>query len=265
MEELKTSADTAVMYGAHYLLSRFLPTSLYRLLMNLVNRNSSIYMANMIGPETSLSIGSHRLNNIHYFISPPSYCSIVYNIFTYDNKLYISIVTSSKLITNARELMRQFRLQIDTLHELLHKRRIPGESKRQKRPIFFTEDQLAPEIAQADTATVSHPQTLSPQPQLFGSQSPTSPLPHQLTNLSDEQISIDLSNKLHNIQDELNQLSGDYELGIPAVVERYEELKEKFSSILYELRRRKSLADFGGNVILINIQVYYIRYKLNWF
>lgn len=263
MEELKTSADTAVMYGAHYLLSRFLPTSLYRLLMNLVNRNSSIYMANMIGPETSLSIGSHRLNNIHYFISPPSYCSIVYNIFTYDNKLYISIVTSSKLITNAKELMRQFRLQIDTLHELLHKRRIPGESKRHKRPIFFTEDQLAREIAPADPAAVS-PQTLSPQQQLFESQSPTSSFSHQMTNLSDEQISIDLSNKLHNIQDELNQLSGDYELGNPAVVERYEELKEKFSNILYELRRRKSLADFGGNVILINIQVHCILNKLNF-
>nr|XP_027202092.1 uncharacterized protein LOC113796046 [Dermatophagoides pteronyssinus] len=232
MEELKTSADTAVMYGSHYLLSRFLPQCLYRVLMNLVNRNSSVYMSNMTGPETALSIGSHRLNKVFYFLSPPSYCSLVYNIFSYDQKLHISISTSSKLITNSKELMRHFRGQIDTLHELLSKRRVPGESKRAKRPTFLG-DQLAAQ-----------------QQQLYGNQPATS-----LIEVSSAGGSVDLSDKLHEIQDELNQLSGAYEMGDPAVVQRYEELKEEFTTILYEMRRRKSLADYGhASNIVINIE-----------
>ncbi|OTF77760.1 hypothetical protein BLA29_008398, partial [Euroglyphus maynei] len=232
MEELKTSADTAVMYGSHYLLSRFLPQSLYRVLMNLVNRNSSVYMSNMTGPETALSIGSHRLNKVFYFLSPPSYCSLVYNIFSYDQKLHISIATSSKLITNSKELMRHLHGQIDILHELLSKRRVPGESKRAKLPLFLG-DQLAAQ-----------------QQQLYGNQPGTS-----LNELTSAAGSVDLSDKLHEIQDELNQLSGAYEMGDPAVVQRYEELKEEFTTILYEMRRRKSLADYGHTSnIVINIE-----------
>ncbi|KAH7640567.1 hypothetical protein HUG17_8036 [Dermatophagoides farinae] len=232
MEELKTSADTAVMYGSHYLLSRFLPQSIYRVLMNLVNRNSSVYMSNMTGPETALSIGSHRLNKVFYFLSPPSYCSLVYNIFSYDQNIYISIATSSKLITNSKELMRHFCGQIDTLHELLSKRRVPGESKRTKRPMFLG-DQLAAQ-----------------QQQLYGNQQATS-----LIEVPAIAGSVDLSDKLHEIQDELNQLSGAYEMGDPGVVQRCEELKEEFTTILYEMRRRKSLADYGHvSNIVINIE-----------
>src|SRR5699024_3776155 len=69
--------------------------------------------------------------------------------------------------------------------------------------------------------------------------------------------SVDLSNKLHEIQDELNRLSEAYDMDEPGVAQRYEALKDEFSSLLFEMRRRKSIADYGGQHgnIMINIEV----------
>lgn len=69
-----------------------------------------------------------------------------------------------------------------------------------------------------------------------------------------DNVSVELTNKLHDIQDELNRLSSAYDMGEPGVSRRYEELKEEFTSLLFEMRRRKSLADYGNN-IMINIEV----------
>lgn len=236
MEELKTSADTAVMYGAHYLLNRLLPRPLYRALLNLVNRNSSIYVSNIQGPETELSIGSHRLVKAYYFLSPPSYCSIVFNIFTMHQKLYLSISSQSKLISNARALSKLFRAQIDLLHVLLSRRRVPGESKRAKRAMF-----LGPEAANhLQAAHAGMYQNIA----------------GQMIDDSTSGAHRDLSGKLHSVQDELNRLSEAYDMGEPGVAQRYEELKDEFTSLLFEMRRRKSIADYGvhGN-ITINIEV----------
>ncbi|KAH9397976.1 hypothetical protein TYRP_019349 [Tyrophagus putrescentiae] len=235
MEELKTSADTAVMYGAHYLLNRLLPRPLYRALLNLVNRNSSIYVSNIQGPETELSIGSHRLVKAYYFLSPPSYCSIVFNIFTMHQKLYLSISSQSKLISNARALSKLFRAQIDLLHVLLSRRRVPGESKRAKRAMF-----LGPEAANhLQAAHAGMYQNIA----------------GQMIDDSTSGAHRDLSGKLHSVQDELNRLSEAYDMGEPGVAQRYEELKDEFTSLLFEMRRRKSIADYGvhGN-ITINIE-----------
>lgn len=235
MEELKTSADTAVMYGSHYLLNRLLPRALYRFLVNLVNRNSSIYMSNMQGPETGLSIGSHRVAKVHYFLSPPSYCSIVYNIFTYNDKLYLSIMSRSKLIPSAKALTRQFRGQIELLHQLLSRRRVPGESKRARRPVLFTE----PSTGQYYRHQISAGQIEQQQ---------------AAASAAMATVPVDLSGKLHQIQDELNRLSTAYDMGEPGVAQRYEQLKEEFTALLFEMRRRKSIADYGNNIV-INIEV----------
>lgn len=238
MEELKTSADTAVMYGAHYLFNRLLPRPLYRALLNLVNRNSSIYVSNIQGPETELSIGSHRLVKAYYFLSPPSYCSIVFNIFTMHEKLYLSISTQSQLISNARALSKLFRAQIDLLHVLLSRRRVPGESKRAKRAMF-----LGPEAA--NHLQAAHARKYMPDHM-------TGILPNDSTSANGVR---DLSDKLHDVQDELNRLSEAYDMGEPGVAQRYEELKDEFTSLLFEMRRRKSIADYGHGNILINIEV----------
>lgn len=221
------------MYGAHYLLNQLLPRPLYRMLINLVNRNSSIYVSNIQGPETPLTIGSHRLLRGYYFLSPPSYCSIVYNIFTTNDKLCIAISSQSKLLPSAKTLCKLFCTQIDLLHTLLSKRRVPGESRRHKRPMM-----LASELTN----------------QMYDQ------LPANMDGVSAE-----LTAKLHEIQDELSQLSEAYDMGEPGVAQRYEELKEEFSNLLYQMRRRKSIADgyamhhSNHHNIMINIEV-----RISW-
>lgn len=78
-------------------------------------------------------------------------------------------------------------------------------------------------------------------------------------------VSAELTAKLHEIQDELSQLSEAYDMGEPGVAQRYEELKEEFSNLLYQMRRRKSIADgyamhhSNHHNIMINIEV-----RISW-
>jgi len=175
-------------------------------------------VSNIEGPETNLSIGSYRLNKVIYFMSPPSYCSLVFNMFTFNNKLYISISSTSQLIPSAKSLAKMFKTQLNRLSNLLSRRRVPGESRRRKRSHIPID---APVYMNASPGGVR-----------------------------------DLTNKLHEVQYELHKLSEAFDNGEPGISKRYEELKDEFTGLLYEMRRRKSIAEHGPN-ILINIEVYF--------
>ena len=205
--------------GAHYLFSRLLPLSIYKFLLNVVNRNSSLYVSNISGPENSISIGSYRLNKVIYFMSSPSYCALTYNVFSFNGKLYISICSTSQLIPSAKSLMKLFVKQLNRLSNLLSRRRVPGESRRRKKSHIPYESPLYME-----------------------------PSPGGV---------VDLTNKLHEVQYELHKLSEHFDSGEPAYIKRYEELKDEFTGLLYEMRRRKSIAEHGPN-ILINIEVFLV-------
>ncbi len=187
--------------------------------MNLINRNSSLYVSNIAGPETNLSIGSYRLNKVIYFLSPPSYCSIVFNMITFNGKLYISILSTSQLIPSAKSLAKMFKIQFNRLSTLLSRRRVPGESRRRKKSYIPIDAPL-------------------------------------YTKASPDGV-IDLTNKLHEVQYELNKLSEAFDAGELGISKRYEELKDEFKGLLFEMRRRKSIAEHGAN-ILINIEVFSI-------
>lgn len=303
MEELKTSADTAVMYGAHYLFSKLLPRPLYRYLINLVNRNSSLYLSNIQGPTPGpLSIGSHRLRKAFYFLSPPSYCAITYNVLSLNDRLYLSISSKAKLLPNARELSKHFGQQVELLAQLLARRRVPGESKRARAQIcarhppqqglavagghpspadgqalsmhqYYDQGAYYPQLDHHHPHPMPHPHARSLLPDLVRN-TPLPPPPPAARHIhlspvgedgSHHQLIIDhglyeganLSDKLHEIQDELNRLSQAYEMHEPGVVAHYELLKSQFTSLLHEMRRRKSIADYGQG-ILINIEVRFL-------
>jgi hypothetical protein len=55
----------------------------------------------------------------------------------------------------------------------------------------------------------------------------------------------------------LNKLSEAFDAGELGISKRYEELKDEFKGLLFEMRRRKSIAEHGAN-ILINIEVFSI-------
>ncbi|RWS10915.1 putative diacylglycerol O-acyltransferase-like protein [Dinothrombium tinctorium] len=226
MEELKTSADPAVMFGVHYFLHNLLPTSIARFLINLIHRNSSVYLSNLQGPEQQLTIGSHRLRKIYFWMSPPPTVAIVFNVITYNQKLFLSVATTSKLLPCGKCLAKFFKEQINLLSFLLSRRRVPGETRHRKR-----NEQLAFEKRASEESV------------------PSAALPQQ---------QIELSAKLSEVQQELFKLTEELE-AFPEqskeISERLEELKEEFSSLMKEIRRRKSIAEYASNNIVINIDV----------
>lgn len=222
MEELKTSADPAVMFGAHFFLHYLLPTRLARFILNLVHRNSSISQANLQGPQQAITIGSYRLHRILYLMSPPPSVSIAFNAISYDGKLWITVSTTSKLLPCAKRLCKKFKCQMEVLSELLSKRRVPGEVRTRKT------------------------QQRSPQYVLDVpfSEEPT--------------FTQDLAAKLNQVQLERFYMSEMLESS-PSnrddIEYRLEELKGEFTDLMKQLRRRKSMAEYGMHNIVINIEV----------
>ncbi|XP_015791926.1 uncharacterized protein LOC107368589 [Tetranychus urticae] len=219
MEELKTSADPAVMYGAHYYLNSLLPGRLYRFILNLIHRNSSICLSNLQGPGTEVSIGSHRLRKILFWMSPPPSVSITFNTISYGDKLFVSVSSSSKLLPCARALAKAFKGQIRQLSELLSKRRVPGEGRPKKRsPNYVIETPF--------TGTGPY-------------------------------LTSDLTAKLNAIQYEryqMNELLETNPMNREDIEYRLEELKDEFADLMKQLRRRKSIAEYAMHNIVINVE-----------
>lgn len=229
MEELKASADPAVMYGAHYFLDSLLPSSLARFLLNLVHRNSSVCLSNLQGPDCELTIGSHRLHKMVYWMSPPPNIPIVFNLLTYNQTLHISVSTTSQLVPSAKALAKLFKLQLEQLAELLSKRRVPGESRPKKRQSVHHSVLIEAPIG-------GHGQ----------SHSTSSSLAMATTS--------DLTERLRCVQYELNQLNDALDRGghdRDMIADRLDELKMEFSHLMKQIRRRKSVVDQPN--IIINL------------
>lgn len=218
MEELKTSADPSVMYGAHHYLHYLLPGRLYRWMLNVIHRNSSISLSNIQGPTQDVSICSHRLRKVLFWMSPPPAVSISFNAFSYENQLYVTVTSSSELLPCAKALAKGFKKQVNLLNHLLSKRRVPGEGRPRKRPTYVVE-----------TPYVQGPYLTS-----------------------------ELTAKLNAIQLEryqMNELLDQCPMNREDIEFRLEELKDEFSELMKQLRRRKSMVEYGMHNIVINVEV----------
>lgn len=221
MEEVKTSCDHSIMLGAHYYLNYLLPGRLYRFILNILHRNSSVCLSNLQGPLDTVTIGSHRVRKVLFWMAPPPAVSITFNTISYGEKMYVSVSSSSELLPCARALAKGFKRQINILSELLSKRRVPGEGRPKKRsPNYVIE----------------------------------TPLP-----TSGPFITSDLTAKLNAIQYEryqMNELLEKNPINREDIEYRLEELKDEFAELMKQLRRRKSLAECAmHNRIVINVQV----------
>lgn len=238
MEELKASADPAVMYGAHYFCNTLIPSGVMsRSLLNLIHRNSSVNLSNLQGPSMNLSICSHRLHKIFYWMSTPPSIAISFNVITYGHKLFVSISTTSILIPSAKILGKLFSDHIEILADLLSKRRVPGEARSKKRPHHVIIE-----------APVGSGRRVSG----YGRTSPILNAPFTTSELTE---------RLHHVQFELNQLNealdsvDDTHMDRDTLTDRLEELKTEFSELMKQIRRRKSLAEFGPNIIISSTEV----------
>lgn len=286
MEELKASADPAVMYGAHYFLFNLLPNCISKFILNTIHRNSSVCVSNLQGPSIDLTIGTHKLNKIFYWMSTPSSIPITFNVTSYNQHLYIAISTTAILLPCAKSLGKLFKKHINLLANLLSKRRVPGEVRAKKRPhhvIIEAPIGSGKGVAAYVTSTtgkssptsssVNYP-SASPTTGASRKESLVSPTGSSSLNLSPSKAHIspysclatsnwstgasmsELSERLHMIQMELNSINELLESNLISERDSYEnrlfELKNEFSNLMKQIRRRKSLAD-AGTSILINI------------
>lgn len=295
MEELKASADPAVMYGAHYFLHSLLPNSVSRFFLNLIHRNSSLIISNLQGPSTSISIGTHRLQKLFYFMSPPPDIPITIQVVTYQSKMFLSISTTSLLVNSAKSLAILIHKHVQLMGELLSRRRVPGEVRAKKRPHHVIIEppvgsgrgviQPYEDIPPIQTGMVTMTTSLSPSSSSAVMKTTTtaagsagaataalspasvSPVTTITAGVSSPGVSTvtsasmsELTERLHSVQAELNQVNESLEQPHydgrmrETLLFRLEQLKTEFSDLIRQIRRRKSTAEFGPNIV-VNLEV----------
>lgn len=226
-DEIKASPDAVVMYGTHYYFHNLFPSFISRTLINLIHRNSSLSLSNLQGPPMNITVNSHLLHSIQYFMSVPPTIPVTFNVITYGHKLFVSVTSTSILIPSAKKLFNLFSDQIDLLADLLSKRRIPGESRAKKRPHHV--------IIEAPIGS-----------RIMGGLSPVTA--YSSAPFSTKQ----LLDRLHHVQYEVNRLNEALDEDCPdadAVNDRLSELKAEFGHLVKQIRRRKSIAEYGHNIV----------------
>ena len=119
-----------------------------------------------------------------------------------------------------------FKSQLNCLSHLLSRRRVPGEGRRRKSRIPVD-------------------------------------VPLYVNSASPNQAN-DLTCRLHEVQFELQQMTDELELGDSETIRKFEDLKDEFTSLMLEMRRRKSIVEHGPSII-INIEVRIINTNLSFF
>lgn len=114
------------MFFLHWLL----PTCISNFLLNFIHRNSSVCLSNLQGPKEPITFYTHPVHSINYFMSPPPNIPLVFNILSYGNLLTISISSTAQLVPCAKRLGRLLKQQFHNYHQLLARRRVPGERSR---------------------------------------------------------------------------------------------------------------------------------------
>uniref|UniRef100_T1IGV4 Uncharacterized protein n=1 Tax=Strigamia maritima TaxID=126957 RepID=T1IGV4_STRMM len=217
LEELKTSADSVVMYGAIHVLHAFLPVCLAQWLVNCILRRASLLYSNIAGPEVPLRIGAHQLKSVVFWMPPRHNVPIALSVFTYSDTLKMSVVADKEILPNPQPIITEFVAQvISKMSKLLASRRTPGESRRRSFLLVGRENSLfKPPVEELQQKLHDVQDELHAITQRMDAAALMSPSPDQSENAA--------------LQHEL--------------FARVAELKEQFTDLLSELRRRKSLAD----------------------
>ncbi|KFM74669.1 putative diacylglycerol O-acyltransferase Rv2484c/MT2557, partial [Stegodyphus mimosarum] len=108
MEELKTSPDTVVMYGAIYCLLPILPEVIAQWIIKTVLRKATVVLANVPGPEEILTLGSKRLRKITFWMSPTPEIPVVFSVISYAGTIQLSVSADKMVVAQPQLLVNEF-------------------------------------------------------------------------------------------------------------------------------------------------------------
>ncbi|XP_045615953.2 uncharacterized protein [Procambarus clarkii] len=267
VDKMKASADPVVAYGLVWWATRVLPSSWARRLLLTLHRRISLQYSSLPGPNTSLLLGGYTVKHI-YNVSPPREPTPVsVTVFTYADQVHVAVAArrtlpAARAITTS--ILREFENQCEQMSELLANRRIPGE---QRRGLVFslgdlnsgqsiTDLQIKLGQVQAELQLV----TQQYEAQLKASLAKRRHLHHQVA----EGDASDVDETSSTVGAENALLTNNYGTGGPGrglrpsgskheLATRVQNLKDEFTDLLTEIRRRKSVSD-GGGVVGVAIQ-----------
>ncbi|CAG7728548.1 unnamed protein product [Allacma fusca] len=221
MDELKASADPVVAYGATAVLMNILPHRLGTSVLDSLTNKASLQFCNLPGPSSTLVVGGFPLKGVYPIYPPSGEIRVAVSVFTYADQVHVTVVTHRSLRNAGPLLLHGMTNQVDQLSRQLSQRRVPGESRRSARHMS------------TNNAEITKPPT--------------------------RQIHI----KLQVVQEELQQLShrldwaegqDDRSVGEASSLQlspgghselrtRLKSLKNEFTELIGELRRRSSIVE----------------------
>ncbi|GAB6022741.1 hypothetical protein CHUAL_006837 [Chamberlinius hualienensis] len=218
MDQLKSSADPVSMWGGTALIETFLPQCLSRRILGTVWSKASLTINNIPGPEYNVYAMTTKLKSIVCMIPPRDGVPLSITITTNAKVLKIGIMTDSGTISDPNSIIDGFIYQIEVMARLLASRRIPGEHRRKSSFIF--------DLSHLDQG----PSTEEIQKELHKIQKEIHEFGLKLAEVS--------QNSSFNYSD--GQMAG---ISPQEAVLRLKmsELKQEFSNLLAQLRRRKSV------------------------
>ncbi|XP_066967212.1 uncharacterized protein [Macrobrachium rosenbergii] len=251
VDDMKASADPVVSYGLVWLAYRILPMSWARRLLERLHRRMSLQYSSLPGPTSSLLLGGYTVKHI-YNVSPvrdPTPVSVT--VLTYADQVHVSVAARRSLpsaVVITKNILAEFENQCLQMSELLAHRRIPGEQRRglvfslselnNPQPISDLQKKLS--RVQAELQKVTQQYEAEVRDMLSQSQENDTEIPEG------EEVASGVSSDA--------ALIGGASYGRAHSAKRQElatkvqSLKDEFTDLLTEIRRRKSITEGGGTV-----------------
>ncbi|XP_069951353.1 uncharacterized protein [Cherax quadricarinatus] len=262
VSQMKASAEAVVSYGLVWWASHVMPSSWVRWLLHALHGRTSLQYSSLPGPTSSLLLGGYTVKHIFNVSPPRAPTPVSVTVFTYADQVHLSVAARRTLpaahaLTAA--LLKEFENQCVQMSELLANRRIPGEQRRTQVFSFgeldnsqsITDLQIKLGRVQAELQLVTQHYESQLQATLAERRQ------HLQENAADAINSSEASSG--GEASELSLLSrshsGGSVFGCGArsptsrqdLATRVQKLKDEFTDLLTEIRRRKSVSDSGGS------------------
>ncbi|XP_042893892.1 uncharacterized protein LOC122267809 [Penaeus japonicus] len=266
MDEMKASADPVVSYGLVWWAYRLLPGPWARGLLQRLHQRMSLQYSSLPGPTTSLLLGGYTVKHI-YNVSPPrDPTPVSVTVLTYADQVHVSVAARRSLpsaVAITKSILAEFENQCHQMADLLANRRIPGEQRRSlifslselnhTQPISDLQEKLSRVQAELQRVTQQY------EAEARASYSDHHYQDHEGEGEGDgDTAEGDEGSEVSAVSSDAALISGGG--AVPSIRPRttpnsrhelatkVQSLKDEFTDLLTEIRRRKSVTEGGGCV-----------------